>query len=455
MLLRLMMKNFLSFGEEKEFNMFPASRQSNLKHHKYKFDTDVLKLAAIYGANAAGKSNLVKALSFIEEFIDGKVTPGDLYRNKYKFSKNGTPVILALEFLHNSKAYIYGFEIIGNKVITEELYISGLGKKENKLIFERKSTNENETRLTFLDELEKDKEGKVLKKVLEKNIIKSNVSAIGILNNLENPLLEDIKFIIEWFKKCLSVILPESKPGALSHFLDKDSSMQDYANNFISSLDAGIKNIKIETKTLKQYFGENELELIKKLKDDFEETPEQVKVWRNQSLKSDEIVMVKEEGKIVVKKIILEHSGKNEKNVDFLLEEESDGTARLIDYIPLFHKIIDTNKVFVVDEIERSIHPLLIRELISKFSKDENTKGQLIFTTHESHLLDQEIFRQDEIWFAEKDTSGSTDLYPLSDFKEHHSKNIEKGYLNGRYGGIPFLANLKELNWNNHAVTEH
>ena len=82
-----------------------------------------------------------------------------------------------------------------------------------------------------------------------------------------------------------------------------------------------------------------------------------------------------------------------------------------------------------------------------------HTQGQLIFSTHESNLLDQDIFRPDEIWFAEKNKEGATEVYALSEFKEHHTIDIRKGYLNGRYGGIPFLGNLKDLNWEKYAET--
>jgi AAA15 family ATPase/GTPase len=92
--------------------------------------------------------------------------------------------------------------------------------------------------------------------------------------------------------------------------------------------------------------------------------------------------------------------------------------------------------------------------LVRKFSQDETTKGQLIFTTHESNLLDQDIFRPDEIWFAEKKPNGSTELYVLSEFKEHHTKDIRKGYLNGRYGAIPFLSNLQDLKWDKYAEAQ-
>lgn len=122
-----------------------------------------------------------------------------------------------------------------------------------------------------------------------------------------------------------------------------------------------------------------------------------------------------------------------------------------MEYLPAFYNVVNTNQTFFIDEIERSIHPLLIKELINKISHDNETQGQLIFTTHESNLLDQSIFRQDEIWFAQKNKHGATELYTLSDFKEHHTIDIRKGYLNGRYGGIPFLGNLKDLNWEKHA----
>ena len=97
--------------------------------------------------------------------------------------------------------------------------------------------------------------------------------------------------------------------------------------------------------------------------------------------------------------------------------------------------------------IERSIHPSVIKELVRLVANDKNMKGQLVFSTHETCLLDQEILRTDEIWFAQKDIHGSTELYSLSDFNVHSTANVENGYLNGRYGGIPFMNELKALHW--------
>src|SRR5690606_31123238 len=103
-----------------------------------------------------------------------------------------------------------------------------------------------------------------------------------------------------------------------------------------------------------------------------------------------------------------EHQGEKGKSFEFNYMEESDGTRRLLEYLPALNSVINSNATFIIDEIERSVHPLIIKELIRKFSTDSSTKGQLIFSTHESNLLDQEIFRADEIWFTEKSILGAT-----------------------------------------------
>jgi uncharacterized protein len=257
--------------------------------------------------------------------------------------------------------------------------------------------------------------------------------------------LKAAKNAYSWFSETLTIISPDSKPNALVNRTDIDSDFKLYAEDIMGSFNIGITALVSEKKAIEDFLGkdnDNNLdELIKKL----ESTPKNMIGLRTN--KGNELILVKEGSKIFVKQLKLQHKGQNNIAVNFDLEEESDGTIRLLDFIPAFKDVVSKTKVFVIDEIERSIHPLLIKELIRKFSMDDASKGQLIFTTHESNLLDQDIFRQDEIWFAEKDKNGSTDLYALSNFKEHKTLDIQKGYLNGRYGSIPFLANLQDLNW--------
>lgn len=150
---------------------------------------------------------------------------------------------------------------------------------------------------------------------------------------------------------------------------------------------------------------------------------------------------------VMMKYLEAVHKNSDGKEIAMNMREESDGTRRLIEYMPLLYSILRQGGVFVIDEIERSIHPIMIKSIMRKISESKNSLGQIIFTTHESCLLDQDVFRPDEIWFAQKDVNQSTQLYPLSDYNIHKTANIENGYLNGRYGGIPFLSNLSDLKW--------
>ena len=159
-------------------------------------------------------------------------------------------------------------------------------------------------------------------------------------------------------------------------------------------------------------------------------------------------VSIRREGdKYYARRVQAQHEVNN-KLYDFELKEESDGTQRVFDFIPMVQKVKSEACTFVIDEIDRSLHPTLVRALVSKIVTDKGMKGQLIFTTHDAGLLDGKIFRNDEIWFAEKDReTQSTHLYTLDEFKPRADLDIQKGYLNGRFGAIPFLAKLNELNW--------
>jgi AAA15 family ATPase/GTPase len=443
MLIRFVIENMFSFGDRKEFTTVPNKRLKTLQNHKYNFDGfEILKLSSIYGANGAGKSNLIKSLFQFQKLVTREEIPFKLKETQYKFG-NEKEQILAVEFIQDNTPLYYGIVLSENNISIEELYISGLGKKEDKLIFER-ITRDKVTTINFLDDFEKDEKSQVLKTVLIEEFVKPNEPVLKLLSKRDNNFLKDVKKAYEWFSETLQIITPDSKPRALAHKIDNNIEFKKYAEELMCSFNMGIKSLGTEKKDIRDFFGEdNENELDKLIKE-VEDSPKKMIGLR--SRRGDELLIVKENDTIWAKTLKVEHSSSN-KSVFFNLDEESDGTVRLLDFVPAFMNLISAKKVYIVDEIERSIHPLLIKELVKKFSIDNKTQGQLIFTTHESNLLDQEIFRQDEIWFAEKDLNGSTDLYSLSDFNEHKTIDIRKGYLNGRYGSIPFLGNLEELKW--------
>lgn len=433
--------------------MIPYTRLGTLNTHKYQFDNfQVLKLASIYGANGAGKSNLVKALYYLKKLIANEEPPFRIMESKFKFHPGGTDFsqLLAVEFIQEGIPFYYALEIFDGLIKTEELYKSGLGKKTDELIFERKTTPDGKTALQFSREFESDTKNQLLKEILLEEFVKPDIPVLKLLSNRENEYFRTVKLAYRWFEHTLEIITPESKPQALAHWIDMDPDFKLFAEDLMCSLNIGISSLSSEKTDIREFFGEdNENEMLD-LSRQLRSAPHRMLGIR--SRRGDELVIVKEGENIWVKRLKVGHIGKGKRAVLFNLEEESDGTIRLLDFVPAIRSVIASPRIFVIDEIERSIHPLLIKELVRKFSEDEDTKGQLIFTTHESNLLDQKIFRRDEIWFAEKDQNGSTDLYSLSEFKEHNTIDIRKGYLNGRYGSIPFLANLQDLNWHEHVA---
>jgi AAA15 family ATPase/GTPase len=452
MLIRFLVDNVFSFGEQKEFNMLPYSRLQTLSEHKYKIlDFELLKMAAIYGANGAGKSNMIKGLQLLQAFVLTENQPKAFRHSQFKFNKIARPQLFAVEFIQEGLAFYYGLEIDPKgRIIHEELYYSGLGQREDIPIYKRTTGADNKTQITFIPAFEQDEKSQLLKAILLEEFVQPEKPVLKLLSNRDNQYLRDIKLAFRWFEKSLRILSPKSDdaPGLLAslvHAFDVNHEIKDFAKELMCSFHIGISSLVAEKTDAKRFFGLDDEIIVENIKKKLELSDKSQIVYRNQ--RGDEVLVEKENGEIWVKQLKVGHTIIGQPEVLFDLDAESDGTLRLLEFIPIFKNVLNSSVVVLIDEIERSIHPLLIKELIKKFSEDIESKGQLIFTTHESQLLDQDIFRSDEIWFAEKKPTGCTDLYSLSDYKPHKTIDIQKGYLTGRYGAIPFLGNLKELNW--------
>lgn len=453
MLIRFLVANLFSFKELTEFNMLPG-RFNRLSHHIVKGDgIDLLKLNALYGANGAGKSNLANALSILRDFlIDGEM-PIDLITETFKFDKESASkdVYLGIEFIKDKVPYYYGLTINQGIIIEEELQISGLGKGDDKQLFLRTDkVGEKKLEITFSKEVQEDKEAAIFPSFLKNEILDRNKPVLFHMKNRQNKVFEPFKNALEWFERSFELIMPYSRPGGLVLQLERNKAFLDFAIEIMKSFNTGIHNIHIDTIPIEDYFGEDNKQEAERITADLRAKTGKMKFLRNHF---EEVVFVLVDNKPMAKRILFSH-GEDNGEIKFQFSEESDGTRRLMEYLPALFGAVSKCKTYFVDEIERSIHPLLIKELIKKFSHDKDTMGQLIFSTHESNLLDQDIFRPDEIWFAEKNKEGATELYALSEFKEHHTIDIRKGYLSGRYGGIPFLGNLKDLNWEKYAKAD-
>jgi uncharacterized protein len=443
MLIRFVVSNFLSFHEEREFNMLPGPFKTH-KEHVYqpgKIKLEVLKAAAIYGANGAGKSNLIKAIDFLKELVKEGSIRKSVSNRKFKLNEGNTeaPVYFEIEFFTGGKCFSYGLTIQQTSVIEEWLYESGI-TKEDKLIFERKGGKSGNPSINVADKYKKSQKSRLLIELMEEGLLKHNEL---LLSKSDFFIIDELSVVRDWMSDKLTIIFADHAIANLVEGIAKSKRFRIFTNEVLNAFDTGVKKLEVEAIDLDKFFGEDNEDEKNRVLEEISDGKSLLYYTGNG------VVNIKEvKGKGMVERLVSVHEDNNGKGIVFDLSEESDGTRRLLDFIPAFDFLLQTEGTVIIDEIDRSIHPSLLRTFIQKMMSDNGTKGQLIFTTHESNLLDLDIFRQDEIWFAEKDkTTGGTQLYSLSDFKPRYDLDIRKGYLKGRFGAIPFMANLNDLNW--------
>lgn len=442
MLLKFVVKNLYSFKGETEFNLFPSSKATHHRHHKVQCgDVEAMRLTALYGANGAGKSNLVKALQDLKQIVtDGNITNKVFQNYKFQFSKANLdePVSMAIEFCTGGVNYYYSIEMDTGLVSYESLSISH--KTRDILVFERKS-NGTQT-IKFGEGYMNGKSNKLFSDVLQDKLLGKEALLLSFMATNYSDEIPDIAYAYKWFVNDLIVLDPKFlKHLALAYMFRNNPDMSSLLQDVLNGTKTGITSVDVGTRIVDE--SRFDPAFVKGLKD-FPGRPRSLQNPADDRINNS---IVYENGQIVYMEIQPKHQLSDGTEIQMPISFESDGTIRLIEYIPLLYLVLTKDCVIVIDEIERSLHPILIKEIITKLSESQNAKGQLIFTTHESCLLDQSILRPDEIWFAQKDLDQATQFYPLSDFNIHKTANIENGYLNGRYGGIPFLSNLNDLHW--------
>lgn len=444
MIIRFQARNIFSFNEEIEFNLFP-NRTQKLKHHKVeKAGFEFLRFSAFYGANGSGKSNIVKAIDLLAESVrKGEIPPGaDAFKFRLNTRNAALPTSLAMEFSAGEKVFYYAVTWNNGTVLSE--YLAESLNDNDEMIFER-TADEHTQRISLAHQYSQTDKQKLFAEVIS-DVLQKREMLITFLGKRYAAEFPDVSRALQWFTHTITVIGTGSKPQAMAHLIDISEDVRKFANTFVKSLSLGVSSIEVEKKNVDEFFGSQAKNIAQQIAEHARKSPEHVSTVRLPET-DNELSVACEGDEVVVKSIKTKHADAAGEEYTFDLAEESDGTRRLIDYIPALVDVINNEKVYVIDEIERSIHPITIKEIIKKLSHDQNIKGQLIFTTHESNLLDQTILRPDEIWFVQKTIDGSSAIYSLSDFKIHNTLDVENGYLNGRYGGIPFLANLQDLSW--------
>jgi len=361
-------------------------------------------------------------------------------REPFRFAGSSDALsVFDLQFIAADQFYRFGFKV-NDERITEEWLFQVVGNRQ-KLLYER-TTDDNGK--VFIDA-----EG--VKSAGEK------VKALGVVGGPQNQsflatvngmlrggeLGVELGNVLTWFKESLTLIAPDQSFGALGHLLDQDSDFRSFAGDYLKSASTGVDHLEV----LKEEITKDELRsllpetVLRAL------TAGKAGTARVRMVGGPEL-MVDRKGDYRAYQIGIQavHEHEPGKVVRLELTEESDGTRRLLNLISALHGPRTTGAVYVIDEIDRSLHPILVKEFLEFFLKSrDGDPRQIIATTHESNLLDQDLLRRDEIWFAEKDQTGATRLYSLLDFKVRNDLEIRKHYLQGRFGAVPFLGNMENL----------
>lgn len=442
MLLRFVAQNLASFKNAVEFNCFPSSKSHSHENHRIECGhATILRLSAIYGANGAGKSNLLESLQLLKGMVESEGLSHFSFSESpaFKFDEEClvSPSGMAVEFFADGNVFYYHIEFNTQSVVVEELLLSKKTKDIKLFARDDKGISINDD---YMDNASSEQFLDALNRLVRPDMFL--LSFLGKYYPKEMPLASSA---YNWFARALEIITPATIAGFVPHLLDKNPDFEKLVNETIPQMKTGISKLSVKKEVVSEDEIKGNLELqqiIKRAK-----AQPDMPLAKIDSQNGDTVNYVFENDSLYKKTLVSIHQKPDGSEVEMTMGSESDGTRRLIEYMPLFYAVTKQGGVYIVDEIERSMHPILIKDIMQKLSESNTAKGQLIFTTHESGLLDQNIFRPDEIWFAQKDSEQATQLYPLSDYNIHKTANIENGYLIGRYGGIPFLSNLKDLHW--------
>lgn len=423
MLVEFKVKNFLSIRDQQTFSLVASSSPEltdNVAPLERDSSLNLVKTAAIYGPNAGGKSNLLNALLFVRRFILTSAKdsmPGEkipVLRFAFDEVSSKLPSEFEVTFIKDNIRYQYGFVADENRVLDEYLLVYP-PKRRMQQWFSRIYDKKNDTYSWKTSNLFK----------VSKHIKNETLKEMLFLSNAVKSNNQQLLPIFSWFQKDLIFINSPRRniwgySGDKAEDRIKSNTEKDRILKFIFPADTSITDIIVENK---KYSKEPILNFPDSM-------PKEVQEY----LKSE---ILKQDNRN--QKISFLHAG------GFQLDDmryESEGTLKFFNFAGPWLDALDNGRVIFVDELDNSLHALLARSLIKLLHDPQINKknAQLIFTTHDTSLLDTDVFRRDQIWFVEKDKNNSTQLYPLSDFSPRKHEAIERGYLQGRYGALPYIG---------------
>lgn len=407
MLIRFRTSNYRSIRDEQELSLVASPladrRESLVRAERY--DIDLLRVAAVYGPNASGKSTLFDALAFMEEAVQHShrvwKPDGGIPRAPFALHPAwiASPSLFAVDLLIDEVRYEYGFTVDSERVLTEWLYAYPKGRRQE--WFTRDAERDEEFSFSRL----LPGENRAIRSLTRPNSLFLSAAA---QNNHEA-----LAPVYQWFSRTLEVV-DEDARGVLVELMAEHCQDEEFRAAVLAALrsaDLGISDIEVvETRVARKWL-------------DF---PSE---YRGAAQKYE---------------IRLHHVDGEGGTVALPFSDESAGTRALFGLAGLVVDALAEGSVLVIDELDQSLHTHLAMEIVHLFNNPATNphNSQLLFNTHDTNLLDQEILRRDQVWFTEKGYDGATRVFPLTDFHARKHENLERGYLQGRYGAVPSVAGL-------------
>ena len=420
MLIQGNVENFKSFNELNSLNLIASNKLRKQKERLYESDTiSLLKSTVIYGSNASGKSNFVEVLRFMKECVMNQEIPIESYNwycrnhedNKEKISS------FSVQLLLNEDCYEYGFDTILNTQTIKDEWIVDLNKK--KILYQRNNDGKP------LNGLNLGREDRMRMEIYLDDFLHNDKSLFLTEMNRNKSFDKDSELsvyhrIYNWFVKDLNVVLPDMPLTKFSYYYDESTLSN--IKKIVRSFDTGIEDIEIKNMSEEQLQNKIGISLYKDVINELKKNVQKQGQELNLSMRSKKEffnITMNDNYDLEIKTLCFKHG---QSMLDFEFCEESDGTKRVFDFLDiLLNK--NQNSVYVIDEMERSLHSNLFNrliELLNEYQKQSNI--QVIFTTHESSIMKQDLFRRDQIWFIERNKDNDSRIYSLDTFNERFDK---------------------------------
>lgn len=428
MLISFSVSNWRLFKEEVTFSMVASSEKQNKEtvSDLPSVGIKVLPIAAIYGGNASGKTSLIKAMAFVKQFVVRGTLPGNPI-NTIRFKLDPVclkkPSKFKIEFSVEKKCYEYSFAV-DNQMVVEEKLVQIL-KTTDKELYSR-----NLQKFKFHTTLRKDQRLKFVSEGTRENQLFLTNS---INQNIQHQHVV-FKSIYDWFKETLTIIEPGTRYLEFEKLIEDAGPLSDQVNKILPNLDMGLSRLQGKSIPI------DDLNLPPDIQEHIRKLPEKSSMRIN--IFGEMFIITNESGGLAAKKLMAIHRSVGGEDIQFDMREESDGTRRIIDLLPMFIDLASQklSRVYFVDEIDRSFHTELLIQLLEFFLDSCSAQGktQLIFTTHNLLTMDQDLLRRDEMWVTDRNQGGSASLISFGEYKDiRKDKDIRKSYRQGRLGGFP------------------